>query len=486
MLVGWTKTVAAAAVAAAVAGCGGGGGGAAVVPEAVVTAVSAPTVLESTGELQFAVALDKAAVNTIRVQYSTVSTAKAGGGGTGSAVGGAACAAGIDIVAASNQELVIPAGSAGGTIRVPVCTNTTFGPNKTVLLAWSLSGASGSALGTILNDDAGGLNGTGVAGTFGRDSEPLTSAAADGRLGFSFQNVANAAPAGGNCVRDNVTGLLWEPKTGAALHDPAAIFAWGSAALTTHIANVNAANTCGFADWRLPTPEELASLVDNGQAVTPTLDGAWFTNQAAAQYWTSTEYRDGTATNAWFVDFNTGTVSSGIKTAAYRARLVTRGGTVAPAALPASCADASRYSNHGDGTVTDNRTGLMWKQCAEGQSGAACAGGAAVAIEWAAALAQPATANGNSDLGYTDWRLPTRAELSSIAEREQCDALGVVPSVIATVFPNTGIADYWTQTPDAFNAAQAWRVNFRDGEVAPAAKTGVAASKRVRLVRAGQ
>jgi hypothetical protein len=59
--------------------------------------------------------------------------------------------------------------------------------------------------------------------------------------------------------------------------------------------------------------------------------------------------------------------------------------------------------------------------------------------------------------------------------------------VIASVFPNTGAFDYWTQTPDAFNATQAWRVNFLDGEVAPALKAGVvSASKRLRLVRAGQ
>src|SRR5205085_761867 len=127
-----------------------------------------------------------------------------------------------------------------------------------------------------------------------------------------------------------------------------------------------------------------------------------------------------------------------------------------------SCTDAAaRYTVHADGTVTDRRTGLMWKSCAEGQSGTTCSG-AAVAIDWAAAVSRPAAVNSaatGTSLGYTDWRLPTRAELSSITEREQCDAQNVAPSVIDTVFPNTGLTDYWTVTPDAFNGAQAWRVN---------------------------
>lgn len=42
--------------------------------------------------------------------------------------------------------------------------------------------------------------------------------------------------------------------------------------------------------------------------------------------------------------------------------------------LPASNPDAV-YAEHGDGTVTDTRTGLMWKQCVEGRSGANCDSG---------------------------------------------------------------------------------------------------------------
>jgi hypothetical protein len=39
-------------------------------------------------------------------------------------------------------------------------------------------------------------------------------------------------------------------------------------------------------------------------------------------------------------------------------------------------APASRFTDNGDGTVTDTATGLQWKRCSEGQSwdGATCSG----------------------------------------------------------------------------------------------------------------
>jgi hypothetical protein len=47
---------------------------------------------------------------------------------------------------------------------------------------------------------------------------------------------------------------------------------------------------------------------------------------------------------------------------------------------------SGRYLDNGDGTVTDTKTNLMWKQCAEGQSGSTCSGKAA-GYQWDAAIA---------------------------------------------------------------------------------------------------
>jgi hypothetical protein len=428
-----------------------------------------------TSELLFTVTLNKSAVNAVRVSYSTASTAKAGGGGTGSANGGAACGAGVDYVAASGQTLEIAKGNSSGVIRVPVCTDTAFEPLETLNLVWSLGGASGTVTATIVNDDAGGLNGTGVATGFGRDSLALTNSDADGRLGFSFANVADAS--GVQCIRDNVTGLLWEGKTAAN-----AGLTFPHAGVAAEVTNANNANLCGYNDWRLPKPEELASIVDLGTTITPVVDNVWFTRQQAGSYWTATPRVPVGTNDAWYVDFTRGQIGFDGTGSAKFIRLVSDGGTTRPAALPTTCADASRFVDHGDGTVTDGRTGLMWKKCVEGRAGGACAG-TALTADWSTALARADAVNadaGGAGLGYGDWRLPTRAELSSITEREQCAA----PVINATVFVNSPAVSFWSSTPVAFDATRAWSVDFNEGGTALSLKT--TALFGVRLVRAGQ
>ena len=55
-------------------------------------------------------------------------------------------------------------------------------------------------------------------------------------------------------------------------------------------------------------------------------------------------------------------------------------------------AKATDYVDNGDGTVTDTRSGLMWKQCLEGQSGADCEGTAGL-FNWDDAMKTPQTVN---------------------------------------------------------------------------------------------
>ena len=133
----------------------------------------------------------------------------------------------------------------------------------------------------------------------------------------------------------------------------------------------------------------------------------------------------------------------------------------------AACSGAeSRYTLQGSDTeVLDNATGLTWKRCSEGLSGASCATGSADSLDWKAAV----------ESADTSWRLPNIKELASLLEPE-CTS----PSINTTIFPVTASAIYWTATPDTVVATSAWQVDFGNGSTSSAIKTSTA---QLRLVK---
>ncbi len=153
--------------------------------------------------------------------------------------------------------------------------------------------------------------------------------------------------------------------------------------------------------------------------------------------------------------------------------------------IPAST-PTGRFSDHGDGTVTDIQTRLMWAKCPEGLSGSACLGGsAATKHNWKEALD---LANLSTLAGYDNWRLPNIKELRSIVE-EQCTS----PAINLLVFPNTPTVSYfWSASPSANDVylGNAWYVNFNFGasNVFGDKCHGVGRTcyRNVRLVRSGQ
>jgi hypothetical protein len=115
-----------------------------------------------------------------------------------------------------------------------------------------------------------------------------------------------------------------------------------------------------------------------------------------------------------------------------------------------------RFTDNGDGTVTDKLTGLIWLKNANafGQR------------TWAQALSD---ANGlaTGSAGLTDgskagdWRLPNVRELQSLVD------YGRFAPPLPGDHPFTGVQTslYWSSSTSAFNNA-AWIVNFYDGYVA--------------------
>ncbi|MFV8783454.1 DUF1566 domain-containing protein [Microbulbifer sp. SA54] len=113
-----------------------------------------------------------------------------------------------------------------------------------------------------------------------------------------------------SCVLDRRNGLLWEVKTDAEyLHDGDWTYSWfdGERGVENGgdcffepqrcdtwdlIRRVNEAGLCGRRDWRLPTPDELMSLVDTSVPPGYTqIDKHFFPHTRSGDYWSSTSGR---------------------------------------------------------------------------------------------------------------------------------------------------------------------------------------------------
>lgn len=112
------------------------------------------------------------------------------------------------------------------------------------------------------------------------------------------------------CVKDNVTGLIWEGKTTEGLRAGTNTYSNRGDSLQSdsggYVAAVNAIGLCGYRDWRMPTLDELQSLVDYSiPRPGPTINAVWFPNTSANPYWSS-ESSSSDPYAAWTVYFDDG------------------------------------------------------------------------------------------------------------------------------------------------------------------------------------
>jgi hypothetical protein len=154
---------------------------------------------------------------------------------------------------------------------------------------------------------------------------------------------------GWGCVHDGVTGLTWEVKTtDGGLHDWTWTYSWynsdpavnggdpgtpsgGSCNATVaagcdtekFVNAVNAAGWCGYTDWRMPTVDELISIVKYG-TTNPAIPVAWFPNTQSNLFWSGSPIALGSLV-ARLVSFSNGSDNIDYKSSSSFVRLV-RGG----------------------------------------------------------------------------------------------------------------------------------------------------------------
>lgn len=114
----------------------------------------------------------------------------------------------------------------------------------------------------------------------------------------------------GEAVLDRETGLVWQRYTGSFMK-------WVDTADPTPVAG--ACTYCyqlelgGRMGWRLPTIEELATLVDTSNSNPALPTGHLFTNPEFDSFWSSSTCASD-PDRAWYVEFYSGGVSNYYKT----------------------------------------------------------------------------------------------------------------------------------------------------------------------------
>lgn len=114
-----------------------------------------------------------------------------------------------------------------------------------------------------------------------------------------------------------------------------------------------------------------------------------------------------------------------------------------------------RFVDNGDGTITDNATGLMWVQDPYQIGGVWAAAGNPTSMTWNNAIDNCLALN---YAGHTDWRLPNRIELISIVDLGRYS-----PAIDTTFFVGARSSWYWTSTALKNVPAWKWYVDFLNG-----------------------
>lgn len=318
---------------------------------------------------------------------------------------------------------------------------------------------------------------TGQDACYDVTAEIACPAAGEALYGQDAQHLGNppayALSGDGLTVHDDNTGLTWirTPDTdGDGDLDSYDQLTWSE--FLAFPATLNAQSYGGYDDWRAPSIKELYSLIDfrgldpsgpNPPDLVPFIDTTYFDfcygdeslgeRLIDAQYWSTSQYVGtvfGGQTAVFGVNFADGRIKG------YPRDMGPGGVAVHYARYVRGNADygTNEFLDNGDGTITDEATGLMWSQ---DDYGGGTGTGPRSGMTWEEALARVQQMNDDQHLGHDDWRLPDAKEMQSILDYSRApDATGTAaidPLFHITQITNEGgAADYpwfWTGTTHA-------------------------------------
>ncbi|MEI6753398.1 MAG: DUF1566 domain-containing protein [Paludibacter sp.] len=294
-------------------------------------------------------------------------------------------------------------------------------------------------------------------------STPVAGSAFYGQNASYPGNKPSYVDNGDGTITDLVTGLMWQQSPdnncdGVINHDDKVSY-------DAAVSGASKYRLGGHSDWRLPTIKELYSLIEfigldpNVQAttsvgLTPFIDSTYFKfgygdvpagdRIIDGNFVSSTKSVSKTCGEAvdpvFGVNFADGRIKGypivfpgKLTTNVFYFRYV-RGN---------SNYGINKFSNNGNGTISDAATGLMWMQDDSGKG-----------MNWQDALSY---AENKDFAGYTDWRLPDTKELESIVDYTRSpkttNSAAINPLFNCTKITNEAGKDdypfYWSSTTHA-------------------------------------
>ena len=184
---------------------------------------------------------------------------------------------------------------------------------------WSASANSG------LSSNAWGVSfGNGSAGNYDRSSAfpvRLVRAGQSSNLLKVSRPSSDYVDHADGTVTHTPTGLIWQKcAVGQSWNTPTSTCT-GTALTTTWDAALKLTSSlAGRTDWRLPTEDELGSLVDYGKS-SPAINTSIFSTESASNFWSASALF-GFPIYAWYVDFNYGFAYYDKSSSSFQVRLV--------------------------------------------------------------------------------------------------------------------------------------------------------------------